>query len=64
MDELLNSMNKVQLEENIMIQYVNNLKIDPNIKKKLIELIYNDNYYSYIDIYNICIENDIELPPI
>uniref|UniRef100_A0A6C0J2I8 Uncharacterized protein n=1 Tax=viral metagenome TaxID=1070528 RepID=A0A6C0J2I8_9ZZZZ len=64
MDDLINSMNKMHVEENVMIEYVKNLQIDENIKKTLIEFIYNDNYNSYINIYNICLENDIELPPI
>jgi len=64
MDDLINCMNKMHVEENIMIEYVKNLQIDENIKKTLIEFIYNDNYNSYINIYNICLENDIELPPI
>lgn len=64
MDDLVNSMNKMQVEENTMIQYVRNLNIDSCIKESLIEFIYNDNYNSYLNIYNICVENDIELPPI
>lgn len=64
MDDLVNSMNKMQVEENTMIEYVKNLNIDSSIKESLIEFIYNDNYNSYLNIYNICVENDIELPPI
>jgi hypothetical protein len=64
MEDLINSLNKMHVEENVMIEYVKNLNIDPNIKESLIEFIYNDNYDSYINIYNICLENDIELPPI
>lgn len=64
MDELLDSINDMSVKENEMIEYVNNLVIDNSIKNTLIRLIYNDNYTSYIDIYNICMENDIELPPI
>ena len=64
MDDLVNSMNKMQVEENTMIEYVRNLNIADDIKESLIEFIYNDNYNSYINIYNICLENDIELPPI
>jgi len=64
MDDLVNSMNKMQVEENTMIEYVRNLNIADDIKERLIEFIYNDNYNSYLNIYNICVENDIELPPI
>ena len=64
MEDLVNSMNKMQVEENIMIEYVRNLNIADDIKESLIEFIYNDNYNSYLNIYNICLENDIELPPI
>jgi len=64
MDDLVNSMNKMQVEENTMIEYVRNLNIADDIKESLIEFIYNDNYNSYLNIYNICVENDIELPPI
>jgi hypothetical protein len=64
MDELVANMSKMHVEENVMIDYVNSLKIDQPIKDSLIEFIYNDNYNSYLNIYNICIENDIELPPI
>ena len=64
MDELLDSINDMSVKENEMVEYVNNLLIDNCIKNTLIRLIYNDNYTSYIDIYNICTENDIELPPI
>jgi len=48
-----------------IIDYINTLNISQeNIKEKLIWLAKNDNYNDYIDIYNICIENGIELPPI
>jgi hypothetical protein len=57
-------MKTMHVEEKTMIEYVKNLQIDANIKESLIEFIYNDNYNSYLNIYNICLENDIELPPI
>lgn len=48
-----------------LIEYIEHCQnINEEIKKTLINLIINDNYSSYIDIYNICMENDIELPPI
>ena len=64
MDDIINSMKTMHVEEKTMIEYVKNLQIDANIKESLIEFIYNDNYNSYLNIYNICLENDIELPPI
>jgi len=63
-DIVLNMRNFSIQEENMMINYVNNLNIDIDIKNHLLILLENDNYNNYIDIYNICMENDIELPPI
>lgn len=51
-------------EKNDLIEYIMKLTISNDIKMHLIELIENDNYNSYLEIYNICLENDIELPPI
>ena len=51
-------------EKNDLIEYIMKLTISNDIKMHLIELIENDNYHSYLEIYNICLENDIELPPI
>jgi hypothetical protein len=51
-------------EKNDLIEYIMKLSISYDIKMHLIELIENDNYHSYLEIYNICLENDIELPPI
>ena len=51
-------------EKNDLIEYIMKLSISYDIKMHLIELIENDNYNSYLEIYNICLENDIELPPI
>lgn len=47
-----------------MINYIKGQNIDDRIKELVIYLIENDSYESYVDIYNICIENNIELPPI
>ena len=47
-----------------MIDYIKNLHISLDIKQKLLHLVENDNHSDYIEIYNICIENDIEIPPI
>ena len=66
MDDLIDTFKKTSLtneESNILIKYIDSLNIDENIKDYLIYLISNDNYCDYETIYNICIENDIELPP-
>lgn len=47
-----------------MINYIKGQNIDDQIKDLVIYLIENDSYESYVDIYNICVENNIELPPI
>lgn len=71
MDSIVNQMENFTLVENNhqyhiqqMINYINLLDIHNSIKQRLIFLVENDNIESYVDIYNICIENDIELPPI
>lgn len=65
-NDVINDMNNMYLGNNNedIKTYIINLTIDEYIKKNILNLIDNDNYSSYIDIYNICIENDIELPPI
>ena len=64
-DEISNQMNTVYLDDqnNDMIEYFTMLNIDQNIKKTILNLIYNDNYNDYLSIYNICVENNIEIPP-
>lgn len=68
-DSLCDSMNEVYVTENQqnicdLITYIRNQKIDEQIKNTVENLIRNDNYQSYVDIYNICVENDIDLPPL
>jgi hypothetical protein len=66
MDELINTLNNTSLkneESTLLIAYIKKLNIDENIKDYLCYLIDNDNLCDYQTIYNICIENDIELPP-
>lgn len=64
-DDISDNFNTISInEDNDIVSYVKTLNIDNLIKKTIIELLYNDNYNSYLDIYNICLENDIELPPI
>lgn len=71
MDELCNDINFMYIYENkvenystYLAEYINSQTIDDDIKSLIIDLINNDNYNDYIDIYNICLENDIELPPL
>jgi hypothetical protein len=67
MDQLIESFGNTSLtshEYNDLISYINVLDIDNNVKYNLIYLIQNDNHCDYLTIYNICMENDIELPPI
>lgn len=52
------------LEDNDLIIYIRSLNIDNELKEYLINLVYNDNYNNYLEIYNICLENNIELPPL
>jgi len=66
-DEIVQNFNNVSLKDkdNInMIDYILQQNIDEKIKEAVIYLIESDRYESYLDIYNICIENNIELPPI
>lgn len=47
-----------------LISYIISQPIEDHIKSLIISLIENDNYHSYLDIYNICVDNNIELPPL
>jgi hypothetical protein len=65
MEEIVDCLQELSVKHNnSLIEYVLSLQINNETKKHLINLIENDSYDSYIDIYNICLENDIELPPI
>lgn len=65
MDELEGAFEQMGIGNNYdLVLYVRSLAIPEDIKNQLIYLIENDSYSSYMDIYNICLENDIELPPI
>lgn len=50
-------------ENNELVNYIYTLPINYNVKIYLCELIRNDCVTDYSTIYNICCENDIELPP-
>jgi hypothetical protein len=69
-DDIIHEMNYMYMEnvENRstdLIAYISSLRnIEQEIKTMLINLVKNDSYESYVDIYNICQENDIELPPL
>ena len=65
-DDIINEFNQIGIElpeNNVLINYIYSLSIDENLKNYLCELIRNDCVTDYLTIYNICCENDIELPP-
>ena len=67
MDELIDALNSTTLTSNEsreLIDYINTIDINIDVKKCLAYLIENDNHCDYLTIYNICVENGIELPPI
>ena len=74
-DNITDSLNYVYIEDTYssdtsgnvhqdMISYINSQNIDESIKELVISLIHNDDYNNYSDIYNICMDNNIELPPL
>jgi len=68
-DDLVNDINYLYVDDykphnTDLVDYITQQTIDENIKQMIINLIYNDNYEDYISIYNICMENDIEIPPL
>ena len=64
MDDIIDSFEYISISENNeLLTYISTLNIDYNLKKYLYDLIENDNHTEYLTIYNICMENDIELPP-
>ena len=64
MDDIIDNLENIRISENNeLINYICSLSIENNLKKYLCELIENDCHTDYLTIYNICCENDIELPP-
>jgi hypothetical protein len=64
MDEITYNLEYIRISENNeLINYIYTLTIENNLKDYLCELIENDCHTNYLTIYNICCENDIELPP-
>jgi hypothetical protein len=64
MDDIIDNFGYISISENNeLLTYIRTLDIDYNLKKYLYDLIENDNHTDYLTIYNICMENDIELPP-
>ena len=64
MDDIIDSFEYISISENNeLLTYISTLRIDYSLKKYLYDLIENDNHTDYLTIYNICMENDIELPP-
>ena len=67
MDEIIDKLNSTTLTSNEsreLIEYINTIDINIDVRKCLAHLIENDNHCDYLTIYIICVENDIELPPI
>lgn len=62
MSDLTELLETFTIKENPLIEYILQLNISKNIKTRLLFLIENDNYNDYIEIYNILLENDIEIP--
>ena len=65
-EDIINNFNNIDIvsqENNELIKYIYSLSIEENLKNYLCELIRNDCMTDYLTIYNICCENDIELPP-
>ena len=63
MDDIIDNFGYISISENNeLLTYIRTLDIDYNLKKYLYDLIKNDNHTDYLTIYNICMENDIELP--
>lgn len=72
-DNITDCMNYVYIDDNYLetnnqkqdlTSYIKSQDIDSQIKDLVISLIYNDDYNSYLDIYNMCLDNNIELPPL
>ena len=64
MDDIIDNFGYISISENNeLLTYIRTLDIDYNLKRYLYDLIKNDNHTDYLTIYNICMENDIELPP-
>jgi hypothetical protein len=64
MDDIIDNFGYISISENNeLLTYIRTLDIDYNLKRYLYDVIENDNHTDYLTIYNICMENDIELPP-
>jgi hypothetical protein len=65
MDEIISNMENMQINVNSdLVLFVRSLNIPQHKKDQLLHLIENDNHRDYVTIYNILVENDIELPPL
>jgi hypothetical protein len=64
LSECLQTCSLYDGENKDLIMYIQRLHVTPALKRQLHTLIENDNYNDYMQIYNICLENDIELPPL
>jgi len=65
MEDITDKMQNMHIDKNNdLILYVKGLAINQYKKQQLLHLIENDNHRDYLTIYNILMENDIELPPL
>jgi hypothetical protein len=67
MESLIDALESTTIttnESKELIDFINSIDINIDVKRYLSYLIENDNHCDYLTIYNICMENDIELPPI
>jgi hypothetical protein len=65
MDDIITHMETMHVNENHdLVLFVRGLNISQCKKEQLLHLIENDNHRDYLTIYNILVENDIELPPL
>ncbi len=64
MEDLISQFNTTYINDyqQDLFTFISSLNIDNQLKKHLLELVENDNYRNYIEIYEICLENDIILP--
>lgn len=64
-ENITDSINNMSVDNKYndeLLDFIDALKIQENVKAYLKELIENDNFNNYSEIYNICLENSIELP--
>lgn len=64
-ENITNTINNMSVDNKYndeLLDFIDTLKISENVKGYLKKLIENDNFSNYSEIYNICLENGIDLP--